>query len=164
MTFGPVCKVLPHQYDLQIRYLGIKRGRPWAGRVLTQKMDMFFSKLLWHSVIPTIFKNQMMSLDIANEFETPVVSFTKEVNPRLAKRPLIFNGRLDNRGLTSLVKEATGMLMQSRGFPSHMFTHEDLCARSWYKWQGQVITSHRFCEVKLLVSVLHTCFVSNFYK
>ena len=38
----------------------------------------------------------------------PVTSFTKEVNPRLAKRPLIFNGRLaDNRGLTSLVKEAS---------------------------------------------------------
>ena len=33
--------------------------------------------------------------------------FTKEVNPRLAKRPLIHNGRLANRELTSLVKEAT---------------------------------------------------------
>ena len=32
--------------------------------------------------------------------------FTKEVNPRLAKRPLVFNGRLANRGLTSLVEEA----------------------------------------------------------
>ena len=39
---------------------------------------------------------------------TAVVSFTGEVNPRLAKRPLVFNGRLANRGLTSLVKEATG--------------------------------------------------------
>ena len=38
---------------------------------------------------------------------TPVVSFTKEVNPRLAKRPLVFNGRLANCGLASLVKEAT---------------------------------------------------------
>ena len=37
-----------------------------------------------------------------------VASLTKEVNPRLAKRPLIFNGSLANRGLTSLVKEATG--------------------------------------------------------
>ena len=36
-----------------------------------------------------------------------VAYFTKEVNPRLAKRPLVFNGRLANRGLTSLVKEAT---------------------------------------------------------
>ena len=40
---------------------------------------------------------------------TPVVSFTKEVNPRLDKRPLVFNGRLVNRGLTSLVKETTGV-------------------------------------------------------
>ena len=36
-----------------------------------------------------------------------VASFTKEVNPRLAKRPLKTNGRLANRGSTSLVKEAT---------------------------------------------------------
>ena len=33
--------------------------------------------------------------------------FYKEVNSRLAKRPLVFNGRLANHGLTSLVKEAT---------------------------------------------------------
>ena len=39
---------------------------------------------------------------------TPVASFTKEVNPRLAKCPLKTNGRLANLGLTSLVKEATG--------------------------------------------------------
>ena len=34
--------------------------------------------------------------------------FTKEVYPWLAKRPLVFNGRVANRGLTSL-KEATGV-------------------------------------------------------
>ena len=33
-----------------------------------------------------------------------VASFTKEVNPRLAKRPLIFNGRLANRQLNFLSK------------------------------------------------------------
>ena len=38
---------------------------------------------------------------------TLVAFFTKEVNPRLAKRPLVFNGRLVNRGLTFLIKEAT---------------------------------------------------------
>ena len=36
-----------------------------------------------------------------------VASFTKEVNLQLAKRPLVFNGCLANRRLTSLVKEAT---------------------------------------------------------
>ena len=41
------------------------------------------------------------------EPQRPVPSFTKEVHPRLAKRPLVSNGRLVNRGLTSLVKEAT---------------------------------------------------------
>ena len=38
---------------------------------------------------------------------TTVAYFTKEVNRRLAKRPLKTNGRLANRRLTSLVKEAT---------------------------------------------------------
>ena len=38
-----------------------------------------------------------------------VASFTEEVNPRLAKRPLKTNGRLVNHGLTSLVKEATAV-------------------------------------------------------
>ena len=37
----------------------------------------------------------------------PVASFTKEVNSRLAKPPLLFKGRSANRGLTSLVKGAT---------------------------------------------------------
>ena len=38
-----------------------------------------------------------------------VASFTKVVNQRLAKRPLKTNGHLANRGLTSLVKEASGV-------------------------------------------------------
>ena len=33
----------------------------------------------------------------------PVASFAKEANPRLAKRPLIFDGCLANCGLTSLI-------------------------------------------------------------
>ena len=39
----------------------------------------------------------------------PVASFTKEVNPWLAKHPLKTNGCLANLELTSLVKEATGV-------------------------------------------------------
>ena len=39
--------------------------------------------------------------------ECSVASFTKEVNPWLAKLPLKISGRLASRGLTSLVKEAT---------------------------------------------------------
>ena len=38
----------------------------------------------------------------------PVTSFTNEVNSRLVKCPLTFNGCLAKCGLTSLVKEATG--------------------------------------------------------
>ena len=37
-----------------------------------------------------------------------MASFTKGVNSRLAQRPLVSNGRLANRGLTSLVIEAPG--------------------------------------------------------
>ena len=37
-----------------------------------------------------------------------VASFTKEVNSILARRPLVFHGRLTYRGLTSLAKGATG--------------------------------------------------------
>ena len=38
-----------------------------------------------------------------------VATFTKEVLSRLAERPLVFNGRLADRGLTSLVKMGTGV-------------------------------------------------------
>ena len=38
---------------------------------------------------------------------TTVASITKEDDPRLAKRPLVFDGRLANRMLTCLVTEAT---------------------------------------------------------
>ena len=40
-------------------------------------------------------------------YERPVASFDKEVNPRLAKRPLKTNGRLANLEKTSFLKEAT---------------------------------------------------------
>ena len=44
----------------------------------------------------------------ASGAKTLVASFTKEINSRLAKRLLVFNGRLANFRLTSVVKEATG--------------------------------------------------------
>ena len=42
--------------------------------------------------------------------QVPVAYFTKEVNPRLAKRPLVFNGRLANillKGWVIIIKAAT---------------------------------------------------------
>ena len=53
---------------------------------------------------PYILMEDDFSLPV---FQARHASFTKEVNPRLAERQLVFNGRLANRGLTSLVKEAT---------------------------------------------------------
>ena len=52
----------------------------------------------------------------------PAASFTKEVNRRLAKYPLIFNGHLANRWLTFFVKEATGA--------NHI--------HSWGSWGGRL--------------------------
>ena len=49
----------------------------------------------------------------------PVASFTKEVNSRLAKCPLVFNGRSANRWLTSLVKGATGGSHGTGVFPRY---------------------------------------------
>ena len=45
---------------------------------------------------------------------TSVASFTKEGNLRFAICPLIFNGRLANRSLTSLVKQATGVTIDNK--------------------------------------------------
>ena len=39
---------------------------------------------------------------------SPVASFIREVDRRLARHPLKTNGRLASRRLASLVKEATG--------------------------------------------------------
>ena len=44
-----------------------------------------------------------------------VDSFTKEVNSRLAKRPLKTNGPLANRELAFLLKEATVFALAFRG-------------------------------------------------
>ena len=52
------------------------------------------------------------------------------VNSRLAKRPLVFNGRLANRGLTSLVKEATGDAMD-RGISMHGIAIDHGCTKYW---------------------------------
>ena len=56
-----------------------------------------------------------------------MASFTKEVNPRLAKRPLKTNGRLANLRLTSLVKEATGNKFQwNLNQIAIIFSHENV--------------------------------------
>ena len=65
-----------------------------------------------------VFSYQML-------FCTPVAFFTKEVNPWLAKCPLVFNGRLVNRGLTSLIKEAT------EGFKLSLFCYVGEKTHGW---------------------------------
>ena len=68
-----------------------------------------------------------------------MASFTKEVNPRLAKRPLVFNGCLANLGLTSLVKEATdnqelnNSKMQLKLLEKWVTGHQLICP--WEMWR-----------------------------
>ena len=53
-----------------------------------------------------------------------LASFTKEVTSRLAKRPLVFNWRLANHGLTFSIKGAT-VLLQGIGIPVIMITRRE---------------------------------------
>ena len=53
-------------------------------------------------------------LQIIWNIQIPVASFTKEVNPWLAKRPMVFIGSLANHGLTSIVKETTDLHLSCR--------------------------------------------------
>ena len=79
----------------------------------------------------------------------PVASFTKEVNPWLAKRPLVFNGRLANRGLISLVKEATGMY---------------LTEAPWYLNQDDIIKWKHFPRYCPFVRGIHRSPVNSPHK
>ena len=67
------------------------------------------------SLVKSYQKQDKVLFSLANDkamtsLWLPVASFAKEVNPRLAKRPLVFNGHLANFRLTSFVKEAKGYL------------------------------------------------------
>ena len=72
---------------------------------------------------------------------TSVASFTKEVNLRLAKRPLKTNGRLANCGLTFLVKVATGSHL---GFV--VMSHPIAILHGDWKWHHQ--KSEKWCHRK----------------
>ena len=62
-----------------------------------------------------------MNLQITSTYipVASVASFTKKVNSQLAKRPLKTDGRLANRELTSLVKEATGIKLTHFHWKQH---------------------------------------------
>ena len=85
-------------------------------RTKLQNLNVFVSP---YSCLCAIYWSQKMysySFSIANARNSTVAPFTKEVNRRLAKRPVVFNGRLANRGFTSLVIEAT---VELRFFPTN---------------------------------------------
>ena len=108
----------------------ILRGRAWATSLLrillwfqheTLKFINFGSAYFVSSLF-FFFWNYFCAITLARERQdcylsttykwnneslsgNTVASFTKKVNSKLAKRPLIFNWRLVYRGLTSLAKE-----------------------------------------------------------
>ena len=58
------------------------------------------SRVAWNIIISSEYLNTSMALCVGDK--PPVASFAMEVKSRLAKRPLVFNGRLANRRLTSV--------------------------------------------------------------
>ena len=75
--------------------------------------------------------------------EAPVASFTKEVNLWLAKCPLVFNGSLTNRWLTSLVKEATAGYSMVTGNTSNSHLHF---------WHTDTVSGLYDCWVQLWIN------------
>ena len=77
--------------------------------------------IIWFSLWSTKIWKSIISLEIRcikwiisfKRYPQDCDLFTKEVNCGLAKRILIFNGRLANRRLNSLVKEATVGVFQA---------------------------------------------------
>ena len=101
----------------------------------------------WHQILVLVPGHQQ-----------PVASFTKEVNPRLVKRPLKTNRRLANRGLTSLVKEAIGCcLLYSKPFPKPMSQPSHLYSGSSFAWKDGL-----YIEQGSTLSFLAGCPKSHF--
>ena len=72
---------------------------------LTDNNSALIQLMALHQTTVCYMKPWMWLVHIA---QSTVASFTKELNLRLAQCPLKTNGRLAIRGLTTLVKEATG--------------------------------------------------------
>ena len=72
--------------------------------------------------IPDIFYTSCHIYD--TRYIRPLASLTREVNPRLANSPLIFNGRLANYGIISSVKEATDVDRQALSNSSMCLLHD----------------------------------------
>ena len=55
------------------------------------------------------------------------------------------------------IKNIVSGILNSALFKVDVSYHITVCyVRTWYQWQGQVITSHRYCGVWLLVPALDT--------
>ena len=75
-----------------------------------------------------------------------VASFAKEVNPQLAERPLETNGSLANHGLTSLVKEATGVYLAQSMWQYYVY----MC---WHQVSIHPILPYMYMSVQVLAVI-----------
>ena len=82
-----------------------------------------------------------------------MASFIKEVDLRLAKRPLKTNGRLANLELTSLVKEATGICVATTSATMELsLSHEQILVFTG-KWIQISVPSQFRRKIKFLVYI-----------
>ena len=100
------------------QYIAVNNNNTWIEQIydktyiVNQHITCMYSKQMHHGKETWCHVSLWnVKHDDSMLIYTPVASFTKEVNLRLAKCRLVFNGCLVNRGLTSLVKEATGALL-----------------------------------------------------
>ena len=134
-----------------------------ANRVANTPVRRIFLVLM--NSVGIVLDNQRVACKVPNwhqrrqsavPLHATVASFTMEVKPRLAKRPLVFNGRLANRGLTSLGRQTRRRGLSHRLEPTpidqfrqshtpHHTTLEQKCAL--------------FCSYVVYCGIMDSCIV-----
>ena len=83
-----------------------------TGNRIIFRWNAYNSRTGWNDSGSLWFSNGPSPVRTTVSLQSPgVASFTKEVKPRLTKRPSVFNGRLANRRLTSCAKESDRWLL-----------------------------------------------------
>ena len=119
---NPIIGAIPPLNTLRLR----QNGPRWPDSIfkcIFLKENIQISIKISLKFVPQGLINNIPALVQIMAWHQPVASFTKEINLRWAKRPLKTNGRFANRGLTSLVKEATGDQPLSEPMMASLLTH-----------------------------------------
>ena len=150
------------------QYMGsyeISQVGPWLLNTLMPRQNschfvdsifksIFLKENIWISIdisqkfIPKGQINNIPALGHIMAWCRPVASFTKEVNSRLCKRPLVFNGRLANRRLTSCgLKLLSEPLNDGKFTDAYMCISASTCSMS-YKEIQHFLTWYHHCHAK----------------